>query len=516
MIPFADHLLVVPVVLPLLVAAALALVPERSHALKSGISLGAALALVAAAALLVARADAPSAHVYRLGSWPAPFSIVLVADRLSAAMVLLAAVLGTTALWFSLARWHRAGAHFHSLVHLLLAGLSGAFLTGDVFNLFVFFELLLAASYGLALYGGGAQRIRASLHYIVVNLAASLLFLIGVSLVYGVAGTLNMADIVLRVAALREADRVLAEVGIGVLGVAFFVKAGMWPLGFWLAPAYAAASAPAAALFSIMTKVGVYAVLRLWLLVFGGASGAELLAFGGMATLLFGVVSMLASQSLGALAGYGLLVSSGTLLAAIGLGGAATTAAGLYYLAVSTLAIAAFFMLIELVERAREAGADVLAVTAEAFGLVSRDEEPEEQVGIVVPGAMAMLAGGFLACGLVIAGLPPLAGFLAKFALMDALVREEASVLAGWTVVGLLLLSGLATTIAFVRAGVRTFWAVQRVPPVVRLSEMAPVAALLLLCVVLTVLAEPVLRYLQEAAYLLHAPGQYIEEVLGR
>jgi multicomponent K+:H+ antiporter subunit D len=516
MIPLADHLLVVPVALPLAVAAALVLMPERRHALKAAVSMTAALALVAAAALLVARADAPTSHVYHLGSWPAPFGIVLVADRLSAAMVLLAAALGAAALWFSLARWHRSGAHFHSLVHLLLGGLSGAFLTGDVFNLFVFFELLLAASYGLALYGGGAQRIRASLHYIVVNLAASLLFLVGVSLVYGVAGTLNMADIAVKVAATSEADRVLAEIGIGVLAVAFFVKAGMWPLGFWLAPAYAAASAPAAALFAVLTKVGIYAVLRLWLLVFGGASGAELLAFGGMATLVFGVVGMLAAQSLGALAGHGLLVSSGTLLAAIGLGGAATTAAGLYYLAVSTLAIAAFFLLAELVERAREAGADVLAVTAEAFGLVPEDEEPEEEVGIVVPGAMALLAGGFLACGLLIAGLPPLAGFLAKFALMDALVREEASAVAGWTVVALLLLSGLATTIAFARAGVRTFWATQRLPPVIRLSEMAPVAALLLVCVVLTVLADPVLRYLQEAAYALHQPGRYVEELLGR
>jgi multicomponent K+:H+ antiporter subunit D len=121
-----------------------------------------------------------------------------------------------------------------------------------------------------------------------------------------------------------------------------------------------------------------------------------------------------------------------------------------------------------------------------------------------------------MACGLVIAGLPPLAGFLAKFALMDALVREEASAMAGWTVVVLLLLSGLATTIAFARAGVRIFWATQRAAPVIRLGEMAPVGVLLLLCIVLTVLANPVLGYLQEAAYALHAPGRYVGEVLGR
>ena len=511
-----EHLVVAPIVLPLAVGAALLLVEERRHRTKALVSLSAAIALAALAALLVVRADAPASHVYRLGSWPAPFGIVLVADRLSAAMVLLAAVLAMAALWFSLARWHRAGPHFHTLVHFLLAGLSGAFLTGDVFNLFVFFELLLAASYGLALYGGGAERTRSSLHYIVVNLAASLLFLIGVSLVYGVAGTLNMADIVIRVGALPAADRVLAEIGIGVLAIAFFIKAGIWPLGFWLAPAYAAASAPAAALFSIMTKVGVYAVLRLWLLVFGGISGAELLAFGGMATLVYGVVGMLAAQRLGALAGHGLLVSSGTLLAAIGLGGPAATAAGLYYLVVSTVAIAALFLLIDLVGRAREAGADVLAVTAEAFGLAVRDEEPEAELGMAVPAAMTFLGLCFLGCGLVIAGLPPLPGFLAKFALMDALLREEPSATAAWVVVALLIASSLAATIAFARAGVRIFWAAERVPPIVRLAEIAPVAALLFLCVALTVFAAPVLDYLGEGARTLHAPGSYLKEVLGR
>ena len=508
-----SHLVIAPVLLPLAAGALLVLLDERRHSVKAALSMAAVLALLLAAVLLVRSADAPTTHVYRLGSWPAPFGIVLVADRVAALMVLLAAILAASALCFSLARWHRAGVHFHSLVQFLLAGLNGAFLTGDIFNLFVFFELLLAASYGLALYGGGAQRVRASLHYIVVNLAASLLFLVGVSLIYGVAGTLNMADLVLRLAAVAPADRVLAEAGIGVLAVAFFVKAGMWPLGFWLAPTYAAASAPASAIFSILTKVGVYAVLRLWLLVFGGSSGAELLALGGMATLAYGALGMLASQSMGSIGSYALLASSGTLLAAIGLGGAGSTAAGLYYLVVSTLGIAAFFLLIELIERSREAGADVLAVTAAAFGLDAEEAEPEE-VGIVIPAAMAFLSLAFLGCGLMVAGLPPLPGFLAKFAMMSALLHEEAGGAAAWTVVALLLLSGLAATIAFARAGVRIFWATERIAPTVRLLEMAPVAALLALCVALCVLAAPAMTYLEHAAQALYAPSEYIEEVL--
>jgi multicomponent K+:H+ antiporter subunit D len=513
-----NHLPLLPILVPLFAAALVLFFEHRRFGMlpQRAVAWTSMAAMLAVAVLLAAGAADGRIAVYLLGDWPARLGIVLMVDRLSALMVLVTGLLAVACLLHACSGWDRRAPHFHALFQFQLVGLNGAFLTGDVFNLFVFFELLLAASYGLALYGGGAERTRSSLHYIVVNLAASLLFLIGVSLVYGVAGTLNMADIVIRVGALPAADRVLAEIGIGVLAIAFFIKAGIWPLGFWLAPAYAAASAPAAALFSIMTKVGVYAVLRLWLLVFGGISGAELLAFGGMATLVYGVVGMLAAQRLGALAGHGLLVSSGTLLAAIGLGGPAATAAGLYYLVVSTVAIAALFLLIELVGRAREAGADVLAVTAEAFGLAVRDEEPEAELGMAVPAAMTFLGLCFLGCGLVIAGLPPLPGFLAKFALMDALLREEPSATAAWVVVALLIASSLAATIAFARAGVRIFWAAERVPPIVRLTEIAPVAALLFLCVALTVFAAPVLDYLGEGAQTLHAPGAYLEEVLGR
>ncbi len=204
-----QHLPVVPIVLPLVAGALMLVLAERRHAWKAAIGLASAFVVAAAAVRLAASADAPATLVYALGNWPAPFGIVLVADRLSALLVLLTAVLVLATLVFSLARWHRAGPHFHSLVQFLLAGLSGAFLTGDLFNLFVFFELLLAASYGLALYGGGAPRVGAGLHYIVVNLAASLLFLVGVSLLYGVSGTLNIADLALRVPHVAPQDRVL-------------------------------------------------------------------------------------------------------------------------------------------------------------------------------------------------------------------------------------------------------------------------------------------------------------------
>ena len=511
---WSDHLVVVPVLLPLAAGAAIVLVDERRYALKAAIGI-ASLGGLLAAALALLRV-APATQVYALGGWPAPFGIVLVADRLSAAMVLLAVLLALAASAFSLARWQRAGPRFHALVQFLLMGLNGAFLTGDLFNLFVFFELLLAASYGLALYGGGAPRVRASLHYIVVNLVASLFFLVGVSLIYGVTGTLNMADLALRIPAVPAGDRALVEAGAAVLAIAFLVKAGMWPLGFWLPSTYAAASPPAAALFSILSKLGVYAVLRLWLLFFGGGVGGELLAWGGMATLAFAIAGLLAAQDLGRLAGYSLLASSGTLLAAIGLGSAAAAGAALYYLVASTLGIGALFLLIELVQRSRAPGADVLAVTAEAFGLQTEDE-PDEEAGVAIPATMALLGLSFTACALLVAGLPPLPGFVGKFALLSAVLAPGAIGAPAWLLLALIIVSGLASLIAMGRFGVSIFWAdEERTVPRVRVIEMAPIAFLLALCLALTVAAGPAMQYLQEAAQALHAPHGYIDTVLGR
>src|SRR5690606_26312700 len=258
----------------------------------------------------------------------------------------------------------------------------GAFLTGDLFNLFVFFEVLLAASYGLALHGSGRARVRSSLHYIVINLAASSFFLIGVSVIYGTAGTLNMTALAERVAALDPSERGLVEVGASILGHAVLVTAAAWPLGFWLPPLYAAASAPVAAVFAIMTKVGLYIILRLGSITAEAGGGASLFfAEGGLftigiATVSFAAVGMLASQDMGRLAGYSVLVSSGTVLAAIGVGGAGMTSAALFYLVRSTLTVAAFFLLVELVERGRTPADDVLAVTLEVYG--ADDEEDAE------------------------------------------------------------------------------------------------------------------------------------------
>ncbi|HWD35316.1 MAG TPA: monovalent cation/H+ antiporter subunit D [Casimicrobiaceae bacterium] len=517
-----QHLVIVPIVLPLFGAAVTLLIDERRLAAKAAIGVVLTIALVVVAIALLAQVDAGGTRVYRVGDWPAPFGIVLVADRLSAAMVLLASVLGLACLVFSLARWHREGPRFHALVQFLLMGVNGAFLTGDLFNLFVFVEVLLAASYGLALHGSGTPRVRNGLQYIVVNLVASLLFLIGASLIYGATGTLNLADLAARFAQTGPGDRVLVETAAAILGVAFLTKAGMWPLCFWLPGTYSAASAPSAALFAILTKVGVYIVLRIWLLLFAGEGassgfGASWLAAGGMATIAFGIVGVLASQNLARLASYSVLVSSGTVLAVVAQPDAAVTSAALYYLVGSTLALAALFLLVELVERGRMPGADVLAVTAEAFAANAPTLEADDETGVAIPATMALLGVSFVLCALMLAGLPPLAGFVGKFALLGALLAPSPVPGVAWAMLVLLLVAGLAVVIAMGRAGVRRFWASpEATVPRVRVIEMAPVALLLALCAAMTVEASPVMRYFGQAAEALHAPRDYVDSVLSR
>jgi multicomponent K+:H+ antiporter subunit D len=519
-----NHLIVAPVVLPLLAAAVmLALGGERHRSINAVLNVVTALALIAISATLLCKADAAPGgiwNVYRLGDWPVPFAIVLVLDRLSALMLLLTSLLGTAAAVFSLARWHRAGVHFHPLLQFLLMGLNGAFLTGDLFNLFVFFEVLLAASYGLVLYGSGSVRVMTGMQYIAINLVASLLFLVGVSLIYGVTGTLNMADLAARIAALPAGDRALLEAGAGILAVAFLVKAGMWPLCFWLPGTYAAVPAPVGAIFAILTKVGVYVLLRLWLLLLGAGAGApahfggELLFAGGMATIVFGAIGTLASQDMSRLAACSVLVSSGTVLAALGLAQTGVTGGALFYLISSTLGLGAFFLLIELIERGREPGADVLAVTRELYG--EEDEsESEDEAGIAIPATIALLGLAFIGCAVVIAGLPPLSGFVAKFAMLSAALQPNTAVpVHSWVFLVILILSGLAALIAMTRAGIRVFWVSEREAPRVRLVEMAPVAVLLLLCVLQTVQAGPVMRFMQATAQSLHTPHDYMRGVL--
>jgi multicomponent K+:H+ antiporter subunit D len=520
----SQHLIMVPMLLPLLCGALLVPFAESRHRLKFAVNMVSVLCLFLVAVRLLEMTDSEAwpqgIGVYLAANWSAPFGIALVADRMAAMMLLLTSAIAGCVLLYSAQRWSRIGVHFHSLFQFLLMGINGAFLTHDLFNLFVFFEVMLAASYGLLLHGYNVARLRAGIQYIAVNLAASLLFLIGVALIYASTGTLNMADLAARLPQLGAGQLPLLKIGAAILAIAFLVKSAMWPLGFWLPTTYSAASPPVAAMLVLMTKVGPYVILRVWLLTFSDAAGDaagfafDLFLWGGMATIVFGAAGMLATDVSARLAGYASVVSSGILLAVIGYGQPSLVSAGLYYLLGSTLALSAFMLLLELIERIRSPGAAVLAVTMEAFAV---DESPGAPVGVGIPAALAFLGLAFAACALVITGLPPLSGFVAKFGLFHALLNPPVSgtTAATWTLMALILLSGLAAIIALLRFGVRTFWAAGNVmQPRLPLSEVIPICLLLGVCVILTVQAGPVMTYLIRTTDDLHRPVQYIERVL--
>lgn len=524
---WAKQLIILPVLLPLISGALLIFFSERHHKLKLTISLFSTLGILGVAVALIQLTDGgywpEGVGVYLAANWIAPFGIALVVDRLTALMLLLSAVLGLGALWYSAARWGRVGVHYYSLFQFLLMGLNGAFLTGDLFNLFVFFEVMLAASYGLLLHGYNSTRIRAGMQYIIINLVCSFFFLVGVALIYAASGTLNMADIAARLPELNNESRQLLEIGAAILAVAFLTKSAMWPLCFWLPTAYSAASPPVAAMLVLVTKVGIYAVLRLWLLIFSDDAGSSagfgdlILLWGGIITIAFGLIGLFASQESGRMAGYSAIVSSGTLLAIISYGQAPLTSAALFYLLSSTLAVGAFMLLIELIERIRNPAAAMLALTMEAFAI---EDEPRESAGVAIPASMAFLGLAFVGCALVMVGLPPLSGFIAKFSLFHGLFNGPADVPMGysaWALVVLVVLSGLAGVIALMRFGVRTFWASgASKPPHLQVSEAAPIFLLLMMCVLMTVQAGPLMRYLDRTAASLHDPQIYIEQVLSQ
>jgi multicomponent K+:H+ antiporter subunit D len=273
-----------------------------------------------------------------------------------------------------------------------------------------------------------------------------------------------------------------------------------------------------------MTKVGVYIVLRLSLLMFGAGAGASArfgdawLTAGGMLTIAFGAIGILTAPNLRRLAGYGVLISSGTLLAMVGVDNVAVTGGALFYLASSVLTIGALFMLIELAERGRPAHFDL---RGDADPDTDDEEREEDEVGVAIPATMAILGLSFMACALLLAGLPPLSGFIAKFLLIKALLAQAgggvgfAPDAVSWLLTALLLLSGFAAMIAMARAGIRSFWLpLEGGVPRVRVIEIAPVFVLLALCGALTVQSGPVMRFLDATAGDLHRPDTYIRAVL--
>lgn len=488
------HLPILPILLPLLAGIVLLLLRPLGVKVQRMVSFGAGFALLMLAVLLFDASLSGQRQVYALGNWSAPFGIVLVFDQLAALMLLVTAVLAVGALWYAIVTETDAqGRHFHVLFQMQLFGLNGAFLTGDAFNLFVFFEVLLLASYSLLLHGGGAKRTVAGLHYVVVNLVGSTVFLFALGALYGALGTLNIADMAVKVAALPAKREGLVMAAGLLLLVVFGLKAALFPLYLWLPAAYANTSAPVAALFAVMTKVGVYAIIRVHGTVFGAEAGnlayfyAPWLLGLGLVTLLLAALGVMAAFQLRVQVAYLVLASVATLLIAVGLQSQAALAAGLYYLVHSTLLAGGMFLLADLIVRGRGDYADRF--------------DP----GMQMP-HYQLLGGVFLLAAMAAVGLPPLSGFFGKVWILQAALPHPWH----WVVLATVLLGSMLLLIALARSGSVLFYKVKAKPdaadPVI--TETIPafglsmVAVLWLLAAVplLVVLANPVSAVMERVA----------------
>ena len=506
-----SHLPVLPVLLPLFTAAALLLMGDGGSQASHGgallrrrrlLSQGSTLLGAALAWGLLWQAAQGTLTVYPLGGWPAPYGIVLVVDRLSAMMLALTWTIAVPVLWYATGGWDAHGRYFHALYQFQLMGLSGAFVTGDLFNLFVFFEVLLIASYVLMVHGQGRERMRAGLQYVVLNLVASGLFLIGLALVYALTGTLNMADLAVRVAQLDPTQAALFKTGAMVLLVVFGLKAAIAPLYLWLPATYAATSAPVAALFAIMTKVGVYSIIRVHAVILGEDAGHAALAVQAwllpvaLTTTVLGVLGALAAHGLARLVAYLTVASVGTILAAVGLFTPAALSAALYYLLHSTLIVAALFLLVELVASQRGTAGDRLQPAA-----------PVAQPFLL--GLMTLLGAASAA------GLPPLPGFLGKLMVLQSAAATPAHAWV-WAVV---LGAGFFTLVGLARAGSILFWNVlpdtsPHTPAGSSARLTTATLGLLALSLVLAAAAAPVKRYTDATAAQLADQGAYARAVL--
>ncbi|AUH32846.1 monovalent cation/H+ antiporter subunit D [Paracoccus tegillarcae] len=524
-----NHWILAPVLLPALFGALIILWMRHDMLLQRTFGIMGTVFLLGVALYLNILAADGEVHVYRLGNWSAPFGIVLMLDRLAAMMLLLAGFLALAVQLYAFGSgWDRKGWHFHALWMFQMMGLNGAFLTGDAFNLFVFFEVLLIASYGLMIHGGGPMRLRAGVQYISYNLAGSTLFLAALGCIYAATGTLNMADLAVRVADMPPDDTALLRVGAVLLLIVFSVKAALVPLHFWLPSTYANAPGPSAALFAIMSKVGIYAIIRFFTLVFPSDTvietiATDLLLPAALATLALGQLGVLGTRSLTRLAAYAAIGSIGTLTIAIARFDQIGLTAGMYYLIHSTLAAGALFLVVDLIAARR--GGDVWLRLRPAI----------RNTGIV--------SALFFATAIAIVGLPPLSGFIGKLLILDA-TRDDPWMVAIWATI---LVTSLVVLVGFGRAGSILFWKAHELDPepgndtdegarpkkgpipheldtdeqIQDVGDSASpalafcsVGLLLTGLAALTIFAGPVTGYLADTAAQLHDPNSYIQPVL--
>jgi multicomponent K+:H+ antiporter subunit D len=479
-----SHLILLPFLLPLLAGALLMALADRPGARKAVTAVMAVVGLVVAVAIVQHSLAGPIS--YQMGDWPAPFGITMHLDRLSATMLMLSAVVAAVATLTAIGVDDARSRYALALAQFQVAGINGAFLAGDLFNLFVCFEILLISSYALMVQGSGRAP-RASLLYTVINLVGSSIFLLGIAMLYGATGTLNLADLAVRLQMMPPEVTALGITGAWLVALVFALKAAVLPIGLWLPGAYAIAGPTAVTLFALLTKVGVYAMMRVfgpWFAPESALSGiGTALWVGALVSLILGAVLALAATSLRRLAGALVVGSVATALLALSIGGTRAISAALFYTLHSTIAAAACFLVAASLARLRGDAEDRLDVAPAITGR----------------GAMMLL---FLGIAVVVTGLPPLSGFLGKVSVLQAVMPTER---ATWSVT-ILLAASLLTMLAVARAGNAVFLKAPSAPatePGLPGGTVTAVAAgvMLSLSIAMSVFGGPLRQWTDLAAF---------------
>jgi multicomponent Na+:H+ antiporter subunit D len=488
-------LLAVPIVLPLVAAITLSVLPHRPRLLRTAAFTG-ALGLLAAGIAILVCVERDGTQALQVGGWPAPFGITLVADLFSALLVVMAGVIGTvvTAQSFSGVDPRREAFGYHSLIHVLLMGVCGAFLTGDIFNLYVWFEVMLIASFVLMALHRTREQLQAAFIYVALNLLASTFFLTAIGLLYGQAGTLNLADLA-RAWPERRTPGLDSALSMLFL-TAFGIKAGLFPLFFWLPVSYHAPPAAVAALFAgLLTKVGVYAMIRVFTLLFPGAgtpvSGVLLTL--SAATMIVGLVAAASQTDFRRVLSFNLVGHIGFTTVGLALWTPAALAASIVYMLHHILVITSLFLISGWFLRQRR------TTELSALGGLFRREP-----GVAVIAMLPLFS---------LAGTPPLSGFLAKLAIVSATVEDGR-----YWLTAIALIVGLLTLVSMARIWDAAFWkpaATEATRGRLDRALLAPAAVLVALMLALSAAAGPVFDLTTRAAEELLAPGAYVRAVLG-
>ena len=493
-------LLVLPIIIPL-AAAAVSLLAWRSRQLQRLTAVAATFALLGSALLLLGRVADTGIQAVQIGNWPAPFGITLVADQFSAIMVTLAGFVGSAVAVYSLASIdsRREAFGYYPLLLILLMGVCGAFLTGDLFNLYVWFEVMLMASFVLLGLGGERAQMEGAIKYVTLNLVSSAMFLAAVGILYGLVGTLNMADLAVK---LRDASHPELTTAVALLFlIAFGIKAAAFPLFFWLPASYHTPPVAVSALFSaLLTKVGVYSLIRVFTLLFvdhPGFTHSLILVIGGL-TMITGVLGAVAQYDFRRLLAFHIISQIGYLLMGLGLLTMASLAAAIYFMVHVVLAKFALFLVSGIVFRLR--GTYDLKKLGGLYG-------PHPWLAVL-----------FLIPALSLAGTPPLSGFFAKLALIRAGLHSEQ-----YLIVATALAVSILTMFSMIKIWTEVFWkkspnesteafALPRAKPILLLAPLVLTAAII---VSIGVGAELVFPIAVEAARQLIHPEAYIQAVLG-